>query len=247
MASNLPLGLQDYAEQVISVAGKTIAVKDLLYVSQEDMYSAAYMTVTSQAVAANTSVRVFQIKPGQTGQGWTSGVDNAVTNNENGDRFQGNEIYLSTGIGFDWMASTGTTSFQFLPITTTKDIQSLGQTFQWTWQVGSGPERIKGKLIQYPYGAGAFGVGVTMATGITVGSATVGHGTFANSNGGPNVPMRKFDTPLIFPPNIDCKINVKNGSAGTTVLSTVDDYAGAAIGGVVCIAYMKGFRMTLPV
>lgn len=245
--AQLPLGLQPYADQIISVAGKTIAIGSLVYVSQEDLFSAAFATVTSNAVAANTSVRLFQLKPGETGQGWTAGVDSFVTNNENGDRFQGNEIYLATGIGFEFMASTGSTSFQALPLTSVEDVQTLGNTFNWALQIGSGPERIKGKLAKYPFGSGPYqAAALTMATGATINSATADYAGYGVSNGGPNVPMRRFDSPLVFPPNIDVKISIKNGAAATLVKSRVDHVGGAAVGGVVVIGYMMGFRMTLP-
>lgn len=244
----LPLGLQPYADQVISVAGKTIAVRDLVYVSQEDLFSAGYAAVASNAVAANTSVRLFQIKPGETGQGWTAGVDAAVTNNENGDRFQGNEIYLATGIGFEFMASTGATSFQFLPLTSIRDVQTVGNTFQWSLQIGSGPSRVKGKLAQYPYGAGGYAVGtITAATGGTLSNTADNYTGAGAQNGGPNVPMRKFDSPLVFPPNIDVKISVANGAAASLVTSLIGTAAGtSAVGGLVIIGYLRGFRMTLP-
>lgn len=246
--ASLPIGLQPYADQVVSVAGKTIAVRDLVYVSQEDLYSACFNTVASNAVAANTSTRLFQIKPGEIGQGWTAGVDQAVTNNENGDRFQGNEIFLATGIGFEFMASTGSTSFQFLPLTSIRDVQTVGNTYQWSLQIGSGPVRTKGKLLQYPYGAGAYAAGTITAATVETLSNTADNYTGAGAqNGGPNVPMRRFDSPLVFPPNIDVKISVFNGAAATLVTSLIGTAAGtSAVGGLVIIGNLRGFRMTLP-
>lgn len=252
--SYLAPGLAAYADQIISVAGKTLAVKDLVYSSQEDIYGVCAFAKTAGVVNANQSQEMFSLKPGDIGQGFTVAATLSETNNTNGTKFQGNELYLATGIGFDWyMAKSAAdptplvlgyqdvlTASATNPLTSW-DMKALGFNFFVSVLIGSGTERVYGNIGQYPIGSQTFD------GGIAAGSGDGGSFQFASkmyevspANGGPNCPMRDLTSPLVFPPNIDFHIYVANKTA-------VDVLNNSSTPVVACRGVLRGFRMTLPV
>jgi hypothetical protein len=247
-ASNLPPGLQHYAGQIISVAGKTVAVDSLLYSSQEDYYTECAFTFggTSTIVAANQSQRLFQAAPGSAGQGWTSALTTSQTNATNGSKFEGNELYLVTHIGFDWhmatSASDPTPIIKYVDLDTGaagmplsgSDMLGLGLEFFWTLQTGGGPERVMGSILSWPGSSSSVYMG-----GLAGSFAAASIAEAAPSNGGPNCPMRMLGEPIVFNPNIDTVIKAGN----TTPVKILSTDTGNVIA-LRCTAH--GFRMTLP-
>lgn len=243
--------LAPYAQQVVSVAGKTIATNQILYASQEDLWSTCGLPLVGGNVPANAEQRLYQLEAGQTGQGFTVGLSQAETNSPWGSRAQGNETYLCYSIGFEFYSTTGVGSLAPVPISSITDIQTLGQNLFWTLQMGGGPERAMGLLGQYPWGAGAYAAsvyGVDATTPQVPGSVTTSAGAVSTGfrdggaqNGGPNVPQRKRATFLPFPPNIDVIIKIKSGSSA---LNLGPQFTGTEV--IAVKACMRGFRVTLP-
>ena len=242
--------LAPYAQQVVSVAGKTIATNQILYASQEDLWSTCGLPLVGGNVPANAEQRLYQLEAGQTGQGFTVGLSQAETNSPWGSRAQGNETYLCYSIGFEFYSTTGVGSLAPVPISSITDIQTLGQNLLWTLQMGGGPERAMGLLGQYPWGAGAYAAStfaVAVAdpqipvVGTAVANATNGFRDGGAQNGGPNVPQRKRATFLPFPPNIDVIIKIKSGSSA---LNLGPQFSGTEA--IAVKACMRGFRVTLP-
>lgn len=226
MAAFLPPELRDFAALPLSVAGKTIALGDLVYASQEDRWSTCGFPIVSTAIAANSKQRIFQNNIGEVGQGFTVAATETETNNENGSRFQGNEVYVATGLGYQFYSTTGANSLLNTPIAEIADVLKLADGLYWTHKVGAGPERKIGSLSQFPYGAGVYAPGIL--SGNDAGA----------QNGGPNVPMRKFAMPMVFPPNIEVVLNVACGTAVDALTAT----------GLIAVrAYLRGYRFTLPV
>lgn len=233
MASFLPPELRDFAQLPLSVAGKTIALGDLVYASQEDRWSTSGFAITTTAIAANSKQRFFQINIGEAGQGFTVAATESETNNENGARFQGNEVYIATGCGFDFYSTSGLSSLQAVPISNADDVTELAKQFYWTHKVGAGPERKIGSLDQWPYGGGVYSASAVQQT---TAAATVL--SQAVSNGGPNCPIRKFAMPMVFPPNIEVVLNLAIGTSVSGLVTT---------GAIAIRSYMRGYRFTLPV
>lgn len=245
--------LAPYADQIVSVAGKTLATNQIMYASQEDLWSTCGFGLVGGALPANSNQRVYQLQAGETGQGFTVGLSTSETNSPWGSRAQGNETYLAYGIGFEFYSTTGVGSLAPIALASITDVQLLAMNLFWTLQVGGGPERAMGLLGQYPYGAGAF-AGAT-ATGLinaglpvdapAVGTAVANNLTLFRDagaqNGGPNVPMRKRAAFLPFPPNIDLIIRIQSGSSA---LNLGPQFVGTEA--IAVKAYMRGFRVTLP-
>ena len=241
--------LAPYANQVLSVAGKTVATNQILYASQEDLWSTCGIVLAGGNVPANVEQRLYQLEAGQTGQGFTVGLSQAETNSPWGSRAQGNETYLCYSIGFEFYATSGVGSLAPIPISSVTDIATLGQNLFWSLQMGGGPERAMGLLGQYPWGAGAYAASsmaidsaipqvpiVTTAAAVATGFRDGGA-----QNGGPNVPQRKRATFLPFPPNIDVIIKIKSGSSA---LNLSGQFVGTEA--IAVKACMRGFRVTLP-
>jgi hypothetical protein len=235
MATFLPPELREFSALPLSVAGKTIALGDLVYASQEDRWTTSGIAISSNAIAANSKVRFFQNNIGEAGQGFTAVATETETNNENGARFQGNEVYVSVGVGFQLYTTSGVDSLAYVPFTNAADVQKIADGLYWTHKVGAGPERKIGSVAQFPYGAGVYGIGTVQPSSAVTGSVLLTSGA---QNGGPNVPMRKFAMPMVFPPNIEVVLNL---ACGTSIASLT------ATGALAIRSYMRGYRFTLPV
>ena len=218
---------REYADQIISVAGKTLTTDQLIYASKEDLYSTCLFPLNLGKIPANSQQQVHRVPFGQAGQGFTNALTFSETNNPWGSRAQGNEAYIAFGVGFDFYATSGAGSFDPIPLQDLNDL-ALAQDLDWGLQIGGGPFRVQGLLGRFPYGSGLYAAGIDAA------------GNAGPQNGGPNVPVRKQATPLVFSPNIDTliTIGVGGGALGTFV------QAGANAIAVRC--YLTGFRITLP-
>jgi len=237
----VPLELQEYANQVINVGGNDFTVKDLTYISQEDIFSTSCVVPGSTGlVAANSTVRMWQTQIGQSGQGFTQPLTKSDTNNTWGVRFGGNEMLLVPSFAFDfYVVTSAANSAPLAQRLTDLDIRNLGLSFNWSLQIGSGNERVQGMLLQYPFGSGAY-IGAAIGDSASGQSPTV----FAAQNGGPNVPARRRSTLTVIPPSIDLNITLSTG-VGIQLVDTPESWDGTKA--IAIRGNMRAFRFTVPV
>lgn len=228
--------LAPFSKMVVD-QGRGVVVSDLAFASAEDKYSTSFIQLSTLTLPANSSVKLFQKNVGESGQGISTNLTIAETNNKNGQRQPSNQVYIATHLGFQLYTvnSTGTSLavVPFSGISAWSDMYITAASTTWSLNVGDGIERTLGTVLEYPAGSG-----IDSPAGIGSGATTYS-ATFAPNNGWVGCKKRKLPIPIIFPPNIDVDIQLKTGAAQT--LAGVDSSSYIAYR-----ATFTGFRMTLP-
>lgn len=251
-AHQLPLDLSPFAEQIISVAGRTVATKDLVFQSTEDSYSTCFFDIVSgTGQVTGQSAGLFSVGVGKIGQGSLVPLTLSQTNLQT-NPYSGNDIYLATHIGFEWYMAVSKSDLtpvsHFIDVSlpgpslplTSYDIKALNEAFFWDFQVGAGPTRVRGNIGQYPYGAGIYTAGLALAdNGLEVADTLYEQ---PPQNGGPNCAPRTLEGgPIVFPPTIQVNINVQQRRN----VFIANDGMNEMVIALRC--NLRGARMTLPV
>jgi len=240
MGGGSPLG--PYLAQQIQFAGSMVPVSSLKFVEFEDRWSTAAAPLLAGELPANLNERLFQKSYGSTGQGWTTNMTvTEASDQSEPSRMAQNEAYLAFAIGFRLYATSGVGSLSPVEIRRAGDYNLLLNTIHWSLQLAGGIERNIGKIAQYPYSSGVWGIGVADSST----SGTNQLRTPALQNGAPGVPLRRGFIP--FSPLVETVIRARCGTGSGAAFASTAAGQAAQFTGTEAIAiqmYLRGVRVT---
>lgn len=252
--------LAPFVKMIVSPNGVTVG--DLAFVSAQTVSSSALTKITAaNTVNGDLSLDLFQSAIGDVGQGYAT----ALTRSEgswldSAGRLPANQVFVGISCGFQaYLRSTDSTTDTTAAVTLIRNVpalQAIGQALTWDLTVGDGITRTIGSIGAY----GGLG-GITGAVPLAGVTVTSGQGAFNTTTtlagaagvmlGDPCNEGVRLRVPLIFPPNINVRIKVRNGN-----LFKVEQYANAAgaaadtlpANSFLCIKqYIRGYLCTMPV
>ena len=248
----------------MTVAPNGVTVGDLAFVSAQTHWSSALATIaTNDRVPGDLALDLWQTAQGETGQGYTSALTRCETSwLDSGGRLPANQCFVATACAFQvFLRSSQSTTAAGATITTLRNaaaVQAIGQAFVWDLTVGDGITRTIGSIGAYG-GLGGISSAVPLS-GVTV---AVNQGGFQNitaRQGAQGVFLGdacsegvKLRVPLIFPPNINVRIKVRNGNSFD--VQPYSDGASPAVAQntlpttsfLVVKQYLRGYLCTMPV
>ena len=214
--------LAPFVKMIVSPNGVTIG--DLAFVSAQYHWSSALATITTaNQVPGDLSLDLFQSAVGDVGQGYTTALTRGESSwLDSAGRLPANQVFIGISTAFQvYLRSTQSTA-SAATITTLRNVpalQQIGQNLAWEVTVGDGITRTIGSIGSYGGLAGVYG-GVPLNGS---GGVTANVGAFANFTafngaqgtflGDPCSDGVRLRVPLIFPPNINVRIKVRNGNA----------------------------------
>jgi|688.fasta_scaffold07353_8 hypothetical protein len=233
----------------MTVAPNGVTVGDLNFVVAQTQWSTALLPIVADnTISADVNLPLFQTAQGDPGQNFTTGLTISQTSwQDSQGRLPANQVFIATSCGFqifvrNTAVSSGTLAApatEFL-LTNISATHAIARKLSWEVTIGDGITRNYGSLLDYSGYGGVYSV-VNPSPTATLGAAGV-------QMGHPDTHGRKMRIPLVFPPNISVRINVRGGDG-----FTVDDAAGAGnatllTGNFLAVKqYLHGYLCTMPV
>lgn len=236
-----------------------ITVGDLVYEQPMAMYStAAIAPSAADTIGQNTSARLFQTPLDQSGQGFSSDLTRSETNMEKADlKMDANEVFVATHAAFSvWKRTSNAlaTSETVSLLPSGDALAAVISNFWWEYTLGNDRTRNYGLIGGYPQGGGAWAAPAAGSfADSTVGTQNNSYSAFRGvQNGLPSVHcMRPLSVPMLAPPNIGTKVEVKCGSAFSVAPANDGDGAGGnwlgATEYLIIRMALVGYRYTMPV
>lgn len=252
----------------MTVAPNGVTVGDLAFVSAQTHWSTAIAPIaTDNTVPSDLALDMFQSAIGDTGQGFSTSLTRGETSwLDSAGRLPANQVFVAIECGWQaYLRSSASTTDKLavsINIPSIPALQAIGQNLSWDVTVGDGITRTVGSI-------GAYG-GLGGVTGNIpwLGQAAAGAGSFYSAIpgargaqlGDPNSSGVRLRVPLVFPPNINVRIKVRNGNGFTTPncgspTADLDDQTpslpGVTESGVTTYLafrqYLRGYLCTMPV
>lgn len=234
----------------MTVAPNGVTVGDLNFVVAQTQWSTALLPiVTAQTIPADVNLSLFQTAQGDPGQGFTTGLTVSQTSwQDTQGRLPANQVFIATSCGFQFFVRSSSNAAGTLatPVTegllsTVSATHAIGRKLSWEVTIGDGITRNYGSLLDYSGYGGVYSVVNPSAAALAAAGVQAGH---------PDTHGRKMRIPLVFPPNISVRINVRGGDA-----FTVDPTAGADLTAgplpansfLAVKQYLHGYLCTMPV
>jgi hypothetical protein len=248
----------------MTVAPNGVTVGDLAFVSSQTVWSSALQTITSaNQVPGDMTLDLFQAAIGDTGQGYTTSLTRGETSwLDSAGRLPANQVFVGVECAFQaYLRSTQSTT-SAATITTIRNVsalQAIGQALTWEVTVGDGITRTLGSIGAY---GGLAGISAAIPL-VGSGAVTANVGAFSNAtnlNGAQGVFLGdscssgvRLRVPLVFPPNINVRIRVRNGNAFN--VATFNNGASPAVAQdtlptsqFLCVKqFIRGYLCTMPV
>jgi len=262
-----PEDLAAFAELAV-VPGVTVG--DLAYVQAMSLYSTGLIdTTVLNTLDRNSNLRVFQTPIGKAGQGYAASfLHTRSETNLDVDNFQmdGNEVFVGTHAcwsickrtnpGAAAAANQGATDENQVLIPSLHAVWALLSGLYWEVTVGDDITRNYGLLKDYPQGGGIYGVPTLQSFAVTYDDTISGlagrTAPVGAQNGMPSIYCsRPLALPIVAPPNISVKIEVKNGNAIQAPVTSSSTGASTNWMGMLdyfqirCV--LEGYKFTMPV
>jgi hypothetical protein len=231
----------------MTVAPNGVTVGDLNFVVAQTQWSTALLPIaTLNTIPADVNLTLFQTAQGDPGQGFTTGLTISQTSwQDTQGRLPANQVFIATSCGFQLFArsvssasGTAGTPVREALLPSISATHAIARKFSWEVTIGDGITRNYGSLLDYSGYGGVYSVVNPVTANVAASGVQMGH---------PDTHGRKMRIPLVFPPNISVRINVRGGDA-FTVDPTVN--ALGPLPGETFLAvkqYLHGYLCTMPV
>lgn len=244
-----------------------LTIGDLAFASYEDYYSAGVLGTASSGILSSNAdgLQLFTAKVGDaSGQGFTTTITYADTNNTTGISQLVNTVYVGVRVGFQlYSVVSGTTQVtttgstrQYKHLVNPDDCAAIAEATNWSINVSQTIERRIGSLSAWGQpnavftpaafsSAGGVGGNTTLAATTTANSAAFGAVQIACPPNGP----RYLPIPLVFQPLAQVDIRARLSSqvalcaAGTQVLGLAAESTSAVIAAKMTF---RGIKLIIP-
>lgn len=231
----------------MTVAPNGVTVGDLNFVVAQTQWSTALLPIaTLNTIPADVNLSLFQTAQGDPGQGFTTGLTISQTSwQDTQGRLPANQVFIATSCGFQLFVRSSSSASGTLGTPVTENLlpkisatHAIARKLSWEVTIGDGITRNYGSLLDYSGYGGVYSVVNPVSANVAAAGVQMGH---------PDTHGRKMRIPLVFPPNISVRINVRGGDS-FTVDPTVT--AAGPLPGSTFLAvkqYLHGYLCTMPV
>lgn len=242
----------------MTVAPNGVTVGDLAFVSAQTHWSTVVTPTTApDTVNGDLSLDLFQAAIGDTGQGWSTALTRAQSSwVDSQGRLPANQAFIAVEAAFQVFNRTTNSCVDPAAVESliknVSALEAIGQNLTWDLTVGDGITRTVGTLGSYGGLGGVFGVPPSLGN---AGAFDIADrpGAQGVSLGDPCIAGVRLRVPLVFPPNINVRIRVRNGNAFEVEgfnggQGTLPGPVEGAIANYLAIRlYLRGYLCTMPV